>query len=154
MAILYFEKGIDHYQRQEYAQAVDCFIHSIIEHNFNDALAWLGNCYEYGLGVPKDLSAAKDLYQSCYEHLGSSQKNGTMGTWIRQHLDQLKDVHVPDTISRFIEGIGNVKVIRRLQTSSEPQLRYNMDEVVVTVQKRLSLYYGLAFAQMHMSTHS
>ena len=147
---LYFEEGVNHYNRREYAKAVDCFMHSIIEHNYNPALSWLGQCYEYGLGVPKDLEAAKDLYVSCYDHMTSRESASELGLWLKERIARLKALPESDTLCRFVAGIGNVKVIRRLQAPAEPQLRCNNDEVVVTVQKRCSLYYGLAYAQVRI----
>ncbi len=146
--ISYFEAGQEHYLKKEYKEAIDCFIHGIAESNCRGCLAWLGNCHEYGLGVPKDLVAAKDLYLGAYKNLPSSEMESRFGVRVQEHLECLKDIPVYDTMCKFIEGVGNVKVIRRLETPYDPQVRYNLDELVVTVQARSSLYLGFAFAQV------
>ena len=146
----YFKAGQEHYRKKEYKEAMDCFIHGIAESDSIACLAWLGSCYEYGLGVPEDLVAAKDLYAGAYKVMFTSERRNKLGTWIQEHLERLKDIPVYDTMCKFIEGVGNVKVIRRLETPYDPQLRYNLDELVVTVQSRSSLYRGFAFAQVNV----
>ncbi len=146
--ISYFKAGQEHYLKKEYKEAIDCFIHGIAESDSIACLAWLGSCYEYGLGVPKDLVAAKDLYAGAYKVMFTSDRRDKLGIWIQERLECLKDIPVYDTMSKFIEGVGNVKVIRRLETPYDPQVRYNLDELVVTVQSRSSLYRGFAFAQV------
>lgn len=146
--ISYFKAGQEHYLKKEYKEAIDCFIHGIAESDSIACLAWLGSCYEYGLGVPKDLVAAKDLYAGAYKVMYTSDRRDKLGIWIQEHLECLKDIPVYDTMCKFIEGVGNVKVIRRLETPYDPQVRYNLDELVVTVQARSSLYRGFAFAQV------
>lgn len=146
--ISYFKAGQEHYLKKEYKEAIDCFIHGIAESDSIACLAWLGSCYEYGLGVPKDLVAAKDLYAGAYKVMYTSDRRDKLGIWIQEHLECLKDIPVYDTMCKFIEGVGNVKVIRRLETPYDPQVRYNLDELVVTVQLRSSLYRGFAFAQV------
>lgn len=146
--ISYFKAGQEHYLKKEYKEAIDCFIHGIAESDYIACLAWLGSCYEYGLGVPKDLVAAKDLYTGAYKVMYTSDRRDKLGIWIQERLECLKDIPVYDTMSKFIEGVGNVKVIRRLETPYDPQVRYNLDELVVTVQSRSSLYRGFAFAQV------
>ena len=146
----YFKAGQEHYRKKEYKEAMDCFIHGIAESDSIACLAWLGSCYEYGLGVPEDLVVAKDLYAGAYKVMFTSERRNDLGTWIQEHLERLKDIPVYDTMCKFIEGVGNVKVIRRLETPYDPQLRYNLDELVVTVQSRSSLYRGFAFAQVNV----
>lgn len=65
----YFNKGCEHYPRQEYTKAIECFQLSIAKEFNRAANAWLGQCYEYGLGTEKDLAEAKDLYQTAFPHL-------------------------------------------------------------------------------------
>ena len=144
----YFKAGQEKYLKKEYKEAMDCFIHGIAESDSIACLAWLGSCYEYGLGVPKDLVAAKDLYAGAYKVMYTSDRRDELGIWIQKRLECLKDIPVYDTMCKFIEGVGNVKVIRRLETQYDPQVRYNLDELVVTVQSRSSLYRGFAFAQV------
>ena len=146
----YFEKGREHYNRKEYAEAVSCFLRSITEDYYNTPRAWLGLCYECGLGVAKDRVLAKDLYSRCYDRLSFSKRDEKFGLWVAQHLENLKDVAECDSRRVFIEGLGNVKVIRNINAPYKPQFRYNVDEVVVQTDKRTTLVEGLCYAQKHL----
>ena len=105
----YFKAGQEHYLKKEYKEAMDCFIHGIAESDSIACLAWLGSCYEYGLGVPEDLVVAKDLYAGAYKVMFTSERRNKLGTWIQEHLERLKDIPVYDTMCKFIE-IGRAHV--------------------------------------------
>lgn len=59
----YFERGKELYKGKRYKEAAEHFLLSIVKERSNVSRAWLANCYEYGLGVEKNLLMAKDLYQ-------------------------------------------------------------------------------------------
>ena len=143
----YFEKGREHYNKKEYKEAVACFIDSIAIHYSNGSRAWLGNCYECGFGVKKDLVLAKDLYQVCYGNLGSNEAKSEFGTWVASRLEALIDISTCDSGSTYINGIGNVKVMKYINAYHIPQIRYNNDEVVVIIDKRTSIVEGFHYAE-------
>lgn len=128
----YFERGRELYNGKRYEEAAEHFLLSIVKERSNVSRAWLADCYEYGLGVGKDLHMAKDLYHVSYNNIGHSKRNTKFCAWVQERLEQLKDVANCNSMSRFIDGIGNVKVIKNLNGPERPQLRYNINETVVS----------------------
>ena len=45
----YFEKGRELYKGKRYEDAAEHFLLSIVKEYYNVSLAWLADCYEYGL---------------------------------------------------------------------------------------------------------
>ena len=148
--INYLKKGIEHYNKGEYSPAVNCFITDISQFYCNSARSWLAYCYEQGLGVEKNLVIAKDLYQVCYDNMGSHESKREFGTWVANRLDVLKDIPLCDSKSTYISEIGNVKVIKNRNAPHTPQFRYNNDEVVVIINKLTSLFEGFHYAQVNI----
>ena len=142
----YFERGLELYDSKNYKDAAEYFLLSIVKEHSNAAEAWLGHCYEQGLGVEKDLLLAKDLYQTSLYYTGYSQKREGLWAWVHGRLEQLKDIPFCGSIVQFIDGIGNVKIIRNINGPSTPQLRYNIDEAVVSTNKQSSIVEMLHFA--------
>ncbi|MBO7195293.1 MAG: DUF45 domain-containing protein [Alistipes sp.] len=146
----YFELGRDYYSKGYYQDATACFIRSILEDYCNASRAWLGSCYEYGLGFEKDLVLAKDLYATCYNHLGHYEVNNQFGIWVTERLNTLKDIVECDCSSKFIDGIGNVKVVKNRNISQTPRFRYNINEIVATIDKRDSIVEGFYYVEKHI----
>lgn len=143
----YFEKGLEHYHCRKYNEAAEHFLLSIVKEHSHAAEAWLGHCYDLGLGVEKDLLLAKDLYQVSYNSTVHSQRSGKLWTWVHEQLQQLKDIPHCNSMVRFIHGIGNVKVTRKINGPGTPQLRYNMDETVVSSDNKSTIVEMLHFAR-------
>ena len=143
----YFERGYELYNNKKYKEAAEHFLLSITKEHSRAAEAWLGHCYELGLGVEKDLLLAKDLYQTSLYYTGSSQEREGLWAWVHGRLEQLKDIPFCGSIVQFIDGIGNVKVIKNINGPNSPQLRYNIDEAVVSTNKKSSIVEMLHFAR-------
>lgn len=126
----YFEKGYELYNNKRYEEAAENFLLSIVKEHSSISQVWLASCYEYGLGVKKDLILAKDLYEVAYNRIAYSERNSW--AWVQERLEQLNDVSIPDSMSCFINGIGNVKAKKNINGPERPQLRYNINESVVT----------------------
>ena len=145
-----FHRGYEHYQQREYAQAVACFMQGL--HNDWNCVHWLGHCYEHGYGIEQDLSMAKDLLLSCRDDFGTSlqKKEAPYYPRLCQRIDALQ--HVPDYLSltRHIEGIGNVRVVKSPYKYEETRMRCNQDEIVVTVGNNAPFLLGIHFAQQHV----
>lgn len=142
-----FELGYEHYQKREYQQAACCFMQGLY-YDWN-CINWLGYCYDYGFGVEQDLMMAKDLY-TCYYRLVYSPRNETPYLIrLRQRIDRLQ--HIPDcqTLTRHIEGIGNVRVTKSQYGYPETSMRFNQDEIVVTIGRYEPLLKGISHAQHH-----
>ena len=147
----YFEKGRELYENKKYKEAAEHFLLSIIKEHSNVSRAWLADCYEYGLGVEKDLLMAKDLYQVSYNNIGHSGRSKKLWLWVYDRLEQLKDVPDSNSIIRFIDGIGNVKIIRNLNGPETPQIRYNINETVVSTDKKTTFVESLLFAEENIA---
>ena len=143
--IFCFDKGRVLYNDGNYSGAVEWFLKGLMVEHCNVCRAWLGNCYEFGLGVEKDLVLAKDLYETSRAHLLTSEIDGMLGKWIDERLVALKGVD--GSVSRMIEGVGNVKVMKLVNIDSTQQWRYNNDEVVGLVSSRESLLEGFCYAE-------
>ena len=143
----YFERGYELYNNKKYKEAAEHFLLSITKEHSRAAEAWLGHCYELGLGVEKDLLLAKDLYQTSLYYTGYSQEREGLWAWVHGRLEQLKDIPFCGSIVQFIDGIGNVKVIKNINGPNSPQLRYNIDEAVVSTNKKSSIVEMLHFAR-------
>ena len=143
----YFERGYELYNSKKYKEAAEHFLLSITKEHSSAAEAWLGHCYELGLGVEKNLLLAKDLYQTSSYYTGHFQRSEGLWAWVHERLEQLKDIPFCGNIVRFISGIGNVKVIRNINGPNPPQLRYNIDEAVVSTDKKSSIVEMLHFAR-------
>lgn len=143
-----FDNGRELYLGGNYSGAVECFLKGLKEEHCNVCRAWLGNCYELGLGVKKELVMAKDLYETSRAHLLISEREGAFGKWIEERLKALNGVD--GSVRRKIEGVGNVRVTKLVNIDSTPQWRYNKDEVVVVVSSRESLLEGFCYAERYL----
>lgn len=146
----YFETGRQLYLQKEYTRAADNFLQSILKEYSSAAQAWLGSCYEYGLGVEKNLLLAKDLYTVCYQRLGNQERQGNFGVWVSERMSCLKEILVLNNMTRSMNGIGNVKVIKNINGPETPQLKYNNDETVVNVNNRSTFVEAFHFAKQRI----
>ena len=138
----YFDIGREHYLKKEYTEAVKCFKAGAGMNSSGACMMWLGQCYEYGLGVERNLVEAKDLYRASLRCCFMSDKSRE---WLNERVDSLKDIPIIDERTMFIEGIGNLK-IRRNRSTYEPVVRYNLNEVVVTLDDRDCFFKGIQYA--------
>lgn len=144
----YFERGVELYKSKRYKEAAEHFLLGIVKLRSDSSKIWLANCYETGLGVEKNLLMAKDLYQVAYYYnLAHSQRNSTIGAWLQERLEQLGHIPHSGSMSLFIDGIGNVKAIKTLNGPQTPQLRYNINETVVTCDNKETFAEMFHYAQ-------
>ena len=106
----HFKIGREHHLRREYEQAVEQFILGLHDGHDSYCMMWLGNCYERGLGVEKDLAEAKDMYVAAAFWWPYREAKGRI--WLQERLQSLKDVPEVKSRTGFFNGIGNVKVIK------------------------------------------
>jgi TPR repeat protein len=119
-----FEIGREHYLRKEYEEAVRCFMIGSAE-NSSACMGWLGQCYEFGLGVKKNLPYAKDMYIASYENLYHAERSDRFGLWLSERINALKDIPLPESESRHIPGLGNIRVVKSKYSFIETKIRYN-----------------------------
>ena len=109
-----YKKGMEHFQRKEYAQAVDCFEAGTSFGGSSKCLLMLGKCYEQGLGVDVDLSLAKDYYQVALIHFeawyGADGCEDVL--WLKEKIRELQDVSKINAQRKYIDSIGWVTVKR------------------------------------------
>ena len=141
-----FEIGREHYLRKEYKDAIKWFTIGTGKGS-RACMSWLGQCYEYGLGTEKDLVMAKDLYLASFEQLTSRERKEKLGIWLQERLEKLKDIPVISSDSRFISGIGNVRVVRSKYSFIPTKIRFNKNEAVVDIEYRASLTEGFVYAE-------
>ena len=141
-----FEIGREHYRRKEYKDAIKWFTIGTGKGS-RACLSWLGQCYEYGLGTEKDLVMAKDLYLASFEQLTSRERKEKLGIWLQERLETLKDIPVSSSDSRFISGVGNVRVVRSKYSFTPTKIRFNKNETVVNIEHRASLTEGFVYAE-------
>ena len=110
----YFERGRELYKGKRYEDAAEHFLLSIVKEYYNVSLAWLADCYEYGLGVENNLLMAKDLYHVSYNNIGHSKRNTKFCAWVQERLEQLKHITDCNSMSRFIDDIGPEKSLEAL----------------------------------------
>lgn len=129
-----FEIGREYYLKQEYEQAAKWFMLGI--EGSSACMGWLGHCYEYGLGVSKNLPLAKDLYIGSYYYLSNVQRSEKFDLWVNERLANLENIQPPIRESRHLPGLGNVRVVKSKYTYFDTKVRYNKDETVVEIDKR------------------
>ena len=149
-----FEQGKDYYYRGDYSEAVKCFIRGTKQRCPN-SVAWLAGFYRDGTGVEQDLSKAKELYASSYllwqDCRLSQEQWQVLQKWIPPQLEALKEIEECTTISQFVPGIGNVRVIKSDTPHDTVKVRRNKHEVVVKVAKSDPLLYGIGFIEQKVT---
>ena len=148
--ISYFEEGQRCYLNQDYPASVTCFKQGVAEGSLS-CKAWLAHCYENGLGVPQDFTIAKNLYKSCNAYLAYRLENlGQLGAWVRERLHALREVEDLTSYKCHLEGIGNVRVVNSPYAYQAPKVRYNQDEILVTIEARSPLIEGIILVEKHV----
>ena len=143
----HFKTGQEHYLRQEYKQAAEHFILGAVQGHDSYCMMWLGQCYEYGLGVEKDLAEAKDLYAVASIWLAHNDTKGKV--WLQERLECLKGIPDAKSRTKFYHGIGNIKVVKSTY-ADEPVIRFNLDETVITINYKDAYQSGYRFAQENL----
>lgn len=144
-----FENGREHYLRKEYEQAVKCFMHGAAQGSCA-CLGWLGQCYEYGLGVGKDHERAKDCYHAGYWHQSLSERKDSFGQWLEERLKALDSIPLPESETRFMNGLGNIRVKRSKYSFIPTQVRHNKNETVIEIENSDSLLSGFRYAEVNL----
>ena len=143
----HFKIGREHYLCKEYEQAVEQFILGLRDGHDPYCMMWLGNCYEHGLGVEKDLSEAKDIYVAASFWWPYRATKGRI--WLQEKLQCLKDVPEVKFRTRFFKGIGNVKVIKSRNVNNTT-VRFNIDETVITIDYKDVYHQGFHYASENL----
>ena len=147
-----FDKGKASYEQQVYDDAVRYFARGSAEQLCSSCRMWLGQCCEYGLGTTRDLAIAKDLYRISFSQLGMRNRESEQGVWLQKRITFLSTIPDSDECSRLLEGIGNVRVKKHINAPHTPTIRFNKNEVVVTIDKRTPFTDGFLYAKKALSS--
>ena len=103
---------MEHFQRKEYAQAIDCFETGTSFGDSSICLLMPGRCHEQGLGVDMDLILAKDYYTGALRHFESwhSINDSDDITWLKEKPAELKDIPLIQERRKYIDSIGWITV--------------------------------------------
>ena len=144
-----YKKGMEHFQRKEYAQAVGCFEAGTSFGGNSKCLLMLGKCYEQGLGVDVDLSLAKDYYQVALIHFEAWY--GTDGCedvlWLKEKIRELQDVSQINAQRKYIDSIGWVTVKR--SKVKEWRIKFNEEGTHVGIGPSIPFCRGFRVAIWH-----
>ena len=144
-----YKKGMEHFQRKEYAQAIDCFETGTSFGDSSKCLLMLGRCHEQGLGVDIDLILAKDYYTVALRHFEPwhSINDSDDITWIKEKLAELKDIPRIQERRKYIDSVGWVTVKRA--KLKEWKIYFNEEGTLVGIGPSIPFCRGFSVADYH-----
>ena len=141
--------GMEHFQRKEYTQAIDCFEEGTSFGGSSKCLLMLGKCYEQGLGVAVDLSLAKDYYKVALIHFEAwhSVNDCENISWLKEKIAELKDVPQLREQRKYTDSVGWVTV--RRSKLKEWKVKFNDDGTHVSIGPSIPFCRGFRIADYH-----
>ena len=144
-----YEKGMEHFRRKEYVQAIDCFEIGTAFGGSSKCLLMLGRCYEQGLGVGIDLSLAKDYYIVALRHFEAwrSANDSDDVSWLKGKIEELKDIPQIQEMRKHIDTVGWVTVKRT--KVKEWKIKFNEEGTLVGIGPSIPFCRGFSIADYH-----
>ena len=144
-----YKKGMEHFQRKEYAQAVDCFETGTSFGDSSKCLLMLGRCYEQGLGVDMDLSLAKDYYTVALRHFEAwnSANDYEDISWLKAKITELQRIPQINEQRKYIDSVGWVTVKR--SKVKEWKIKFNEEGTLVNIGPSIPFCRGFRVAEYH-----
>jgi hypothetical protein len=144
-----YKKGMEHFQRKEYAQAVDCFETGTSFGDSSKCLLMLGRCYEQGLGVDMDLSLAKDYYTVALRHFEAwnSANDYEDISWLKAEITELQRIPQINEQRKYIDSVGWVTVKR--SKVKEWKIKFNEEGTLVNIGPSIPFCRGFRVAEYH-----
>jgi hypothetical protein len=144
-----YKKGMEHFQRKEYAQAIVCFEIGTAFGDSSKCMLMLGRCYEQGLGVGIDLSLAKDYYKVALIHFESwhGVSDNDDISWLKEKLVELKDIPQIHEQRKYIASVGLV-IVKRSKLK-EWKVRFNEEGTLVGIGQSIPFCRGFSVADYH-----
>ena len=144
-----YEQGMEHFQRKEYAQAVDCFEAGTSFGGSSKCLLMLGQCYEQGLGVGVDLSLAKDYYKVALIHFEAwlCADDYEDISWLKEKITELQRIPQISEQRKYIDSVGWVAVKR--SKLKEWKIKFNEDGTQVNIGPSIPFCRGFGIAEYH-----
>ena len=139
-----YKKGMEHFLRKEYAQAIDCFETGTSFGDSSECLLMLGRCHEQGLGVDIDLSLAKDYYTVALRHFQSwhSINDSDDIIWLKEKLAKIKDIPQIQERRKYIDSVGWVTVKRA--KLKEWKINFNEEGTLVGIGPSIPFCRGFS----------
>ena len=140
---------MEHFQRKEYAQAIECFEIGTAFGDSSKCMLMLGRCYEQGLGVGIDLSLAKDYYNVALLHFEAWYNTDDCEdiAWLKEKLTELKDIPQIREQRKYIDSIGWV-IVRRSKLK-EWKIKFNEEGTLVNIGPSIPFCRGFGVADYH-----
>ena len=137
---------MEHFQRKEYAQAIEYFEIGTSFGGSSKCLLMLGKCYEQGLGVGVDLILAKDYYKVALIHFEAwqSANNCEYISWLKEKIAELKDIPQLQEQRKYIASVGWVMV--RRSKLKEWRVKFNDDGTIVSIGPSIPFCRGFSIA--------
>lgn len=144
-----YKKGMEHFQRKEYAQAVDCFETGTSFGDSSKCLLMLGRCHEQGLGVDMDLSLAKDYYTVALRHFEAwnSANDYEDISWLKAKITELQRIPQINEQRKYIDSVGWVTVKR--SKVKEWKIKFNEEGTLVNIGPSIPFCRGFRVAEYH-----
>ena len=144
-----YKKGMEHFQRKEYAQAVDCFETGTSFGGSSKCLLMLGRCHEQGLGVGIDLRLAKDYYKVALIHFEawSSANDYEDISWLKAKITELQRIPQINEHRTYIDSVGWVTVKR--SKVKEWKIKFNEEGTMVNIGPSIPFCRGFRIAEYH-----
>ena len=144
-----YEQGMEHFQRKEYAQAVDCFEAGTSFGGSSKCLLMLGQCYEQGLGVGVDLSLAKDYYKVALIHFEAwlCADDYEDISWLKEKITELQRIPQINEQRKYIDSVGWVTVKR--SKVKEWKIKFNEEGTLVNIGPSIPFCRGFRVAEYH-----
>lgn len=144
-----YNKGMEHFLRKEYAQAIDCFETGSAFGGSSKCLLMLGKCYEQGLGVDIDLSLAKDYYIVALRHFEAWNSTDDCEdiAWLKEKVEELKDIPQIQEQRKYIEMVGWV-IVKRAKVK-EWKIKFNEEGTFVGIGPSIPFCRGFSVVEYH-----
>ena len=143
-----YKEGMRLFQEKEYAKAIEQFKCGVGLGYNGQCLTMLGKCSEHGLGMETDLILAKDYYKCALQDFEVFPKSHPEEIlWLKNKIEELKEVPDIKEQSGFIESVGWVKVKRT--RVEEWSIKYTEEGTVVNISRFKPFYEGFLLARIH-----
>lgn len=143
-----YKEGMAFFQKGEYALAVECFENGTAFGGSADCLLMLGKCYEDGLGVELDWGLAKDYYKVALVHFKAWRSlDYEEITWLKQRLENLRDVQDTNEVRKYVNEVGWVTVKRG--RVKEWTIKFSENGTLVTIGPSIPFCRGFMVAEAH-----
>ena len=143
-----YKEGMEHFQRGEYTQAIDCFEEGTSFGGSSQCLLMLGKCHENGLGVSVDQGLAKDYYKVALRHFETWTGNDCAEiSWLKEKIKELSAIPDINGKRKSIGAVGWVTVKRG--KVKEWTVKFDETGTIVCIGPSIPFCRGFSVAEFH-----